>query len=413
MKKNKILTLSAVVFAAGSLAVACSDDNEQGGSNVVDPQQMSFVVTSSDPASDLAGGAFLKVFSDLSTPKTDQSVYNNTEGTTKSYDSFTQVTYNPQSGVFTGYIYARGASAQGIGEKKAGLRSYKLKDGVMTEIAAPVLTSAFGNTGIFSTYSYAAQISNPYSMVVDKDGQGKNIELALPQYAIDGVNPGISNIIDLGNNKVAIVLNYSNRDSAVVAFADCNLSISKVVYSSKIGRSVGAWRSVRYTQSGTDGEGNLYVFCGSSSNEEKVGAIRVKKGESEFDNDYKFDIFKKADGYRFRKAFHISDDKFLLEFYTDKTKYGNMNTSGKMAVVDMSDQSFVWVSGSEYLNGSQTNGSIGWGDGYQGNYYLPVTPPTGTTMAPTIYKINASTGVATPFMTFKSSDLLKAITVLK
>ena len=36
-----------------------------------------------------------------------------------------------------------------------------------------------------------------------------------------------------------------------------------------------------------------------------------------------------------------------------------------------------------------------------------------SSVTPTIYKINATTGVATPFMTFRNGDLLKAITILK
>ena len=149
----------------------------------------------------------------------------------------------------------------------------------------------------------------------------------------------------------------------------------------------------------------------------RLGALRIKKGETEFDKSYKFDIFAKADGYRFRKAFHISGSKFLLEFYTDKEKYGNMDASGKMAVVDMEAQSLIWVTG---LPDASTV-SFGWGDGYAGAYYLPVAAPTSmsggssttSTVTPTIYKIDATTGVATAFMTFSTGDLLKAITILK
>ena len=36
-----------------------------------------------------------------------------------------------------------------------------------------------------------------------------------------------------------------------------------------------------------------------------------------------------------------------------------------------------------------------------------------TSVTPTIYKIDATTGVATAFMTFATSDLLKAVTILK
>ena len=417
--KKFIFSAAFMALTACMTFTSCSsDDNEDngGGSTTIDPKEMSFVVTSGDPSSDLTGGVYMKVYSDLSTAKTGQSVYGASDAV-RSYDSFTQVTYNKTSGIFTGYIYARGASEQGLGSKKAGLRSYKVENGKLVEAASPVLVEAFGNTGTFGTYSYAAQISKPYAMVIDQTGAGNNIAVGLTQYAIDEVNPNISNIVDLGDNKVAMVLNYSNRDSAVVAICDYSLNIQKMIYDNRIGTSVGAMRSVRYTQSGLDDNGNMYVFSGSSATDSKVGALRIKKGETEFDKSYKFDILSKADGYRFRKAFHISGSKFLLEFYTDKTKYGNMDASGKIAVVDMDVQSLTWVTG---LPDASTV-SFGWGDGYAGAYYLPVAAPTSmsggsgstTSVTPTIYKIDATTGVATAFMTFAASDLLKAVTILK
>ena len=417
--KKFIFSAALMALTACMTFTSCSsDDNEDngGGSTTIDPKEMSFVVTSGDPSSDLTGGVYMKVYSDLSTAKTGQSVYGASDAV-RSYDSFTQVTYNKTSGIFTGYIYARGASEQGLGSKKAGLRSYKVENGKLVEAASPVLVEAFGNTGTFGTYSYAAQISKPYAMVIDQTGAGNNIAVGLTQYAIDEVNPNISNIVDLGDNKVAMVLNYSNRDSAVVAICDYSLNIQKMIYDNRIGTSVGAMRSVRYTQSGLDDNGNMYVFSGSSATDSKVGALRIKKGETEFDKSYKFDILSKADGYRFRKAFHISGSKFLLEFYTDKTKYGNMDASGKIAVVDMDVQSLTWVTGLP----DASNVSFGWGDGYAGSYYLPVAAPTSmsggsgstTSVTPTIYKIDATTGVATAFMTFAASDLLKAVTILK
>ncbi len=432
MKKFFYSAALMALTACMTFTSCSSDDNDNngGGSTTVDPKEVSFVVTSGDPASDLTGGVYMKVYSDLSTAKTGQSVYGASDAV-RSYDSFTQVTYNKNSGIFTGYIYARGASEQGLGSKKAGLRSYKVENGKLVETADPVLVEAFGNTGTFGTYSYAAQISKPYAMVIDKTGAGNNIAVGLTQYAIDEVNPNISNIVDLGDNKVAMVLNYSNRDSAAVAICDYSLNIQKMLYDDRIGTSVGAMRSVRYTQSGLDDNGNVYVFSGSSATDSKVGALRIKKGETEFDKSYKFDILSKADGYRFRKAFHISGSKFLLEFYTDKTKYGNMDASGKMAVVDMDAQTLTWVTG---LPDASTV-SFGWGDGYAGAYYLPVAAPTSmsggsssgngsssgwggskaadTSVTPTIYKIDATTGVATAFMTFATSDLLKAVTILK
>ena len=94
-----------------------------------------------------------------------------------------------------------------------------------------------------------------------------------------------------------------------------------------------------------------------------------------------------------------------------------MDASGKMAVVDMDAKTLTWVTG---LPDASTV-SFGWGDGYADAYYLPVAAPTsmsggsdsGSSVTPTIYKIDAKTGVASPFMTFGNGDLLKAITILK
>lgn len=103
-----------------------------------------------------------------------------------------------------------------------------------------------------------------------------------------------------------------------------------------------------------------------------------------------------------------------------------MSTSGKMAVVNMKSLSFKWVTGfPEDVNSI----SIGFPDNADGKIYVPVSgassmhgggsgggKPSGkaasATVTPTIYVIGAD-GVATPGMTFKNTELLKAITILK
>ncbi len=434
MRTIHYLSVASMALAMTVMTSACGDDDETvitPPTETVDPAQTQFVVFSGDPTTDLTGGICMKAYTDMTANRTGESVYGAADAV-KCPDSFTQETYNSESGVFTGFIYARGASAEGIGASQAGLRSYKLTGGTLQEIAAPVKLSNFGNTGTFGAYSYAAQISQPVVMRVDANGAGQEITLDVAQLAIDEVNPAIANIVDLGNNRVAIVLTYEGIDKAFVAFADYDLKISKVISTDAIGTSVGAQRSVRYTQSGTDDEGNLYVFCGSSAEGGKVGAVRVKKGETEFDASYKFDLLTASGGYRFRKVFHISGDDFLVELYNDKDAYGNMDASGNMAVVNMSDKSYKAVTGLP----DPTTVSISWGEGFQGNYYLPIAAVTSfgggggqgggrpsasalpaafraATVTPTIYKIDAATGVATPFMTFVSGDLLKGIRIVK
>ena len=50
-----------------------------------------------------------------------------------------------------------------------------------------------------------------------------------------------------------------------------------------------------------------------------------------------------------------------------------MNTSGKMAIADMEAKTLTWVTGLPDA-ADMANYSIGYGDGYDGYYYLPVNP---------------------------------------
>ncbi len=430
MKKLTLVKRSIIVCCVGFITVSCSDDND---SDVLQSQQpdeqakdVFMIVTSGDPENDLVAGVGMKVYSDILLPRYNETVYND-ESALKVPDTFTQLTYNENTSTLTGYIYARGAASVengGIGSSTAGLRSYKLTNQELSEIGEPVVVASFGNTGIFGNYSYAAQISNPFAMVVGNNNDiisSNNIAVNLPSIAINETTPTFSNIVDMGNNQVAVVVNYSDQDLAAVAFTDYSLNIDsqKFITDERIGSSVGAMRSVRYTQSAADENGNVYIFSGSSSDDSKVGAIRIKSGTKSFDTDYHFDILAQSDGYRFRKAFYISDDYFLLEFFTNKGAYGNMAESGLMAVVKMSDKSFKWVSG--LPNPSVYSFSIGWGDGYDGVFYLPLAAATsmssssGTTALdhPTIYAIDAATGVATSLMTFEKNELLKSVNIVK
>lgn len=168
----------------------------------------------------------------------------------------------------------------------------------------------------------------------------------LTKFAVDDKAPVISDILDLGNNRLAITLYYSNRDSAAVVFSDYSFStVSAPVFDSRIGGIYGAWRSARYAMGGVADDGTAYVFCGTSADGSKVGALRIKKGATSFDPDYKFDIYTASEGYRFRKAYPISGSKFLLEFYVDKDAYSNMSTSGKLAIADMDAKTLTWVTG--------------------------------------------------------------------
>lgn len=422
MEIVKIFKYAVFALALGFFATACTNDDsvtdltEQGDGN--EPTTAKFVIISSDKALDLQSPAYLKVFTDLTQTTQDVQIVDG-ENAVAAPDAFTQVSWNADTETFTGYIYGRGAITLG----GAGLRSYKLDGDKMTEIGSAISVENFGNTGTFGNYSYAAQISNPYVMRVSRLGDntaGDNRYIAdfTEKYAIDGIMPAITKIIDHGNNEVVMSLYYSNRDSAAVAFADYDLNVTSVIYDDRIGASYGAQRSVRYAQAAADDEGNIYVFSGQSANDDHVGALKIAKGSKEFDKSYHFNIGEKSGGYRFRKVYHIGGDDFLLECFPEKGAVANMSTSGKMAVVNMKNQSFKWVTG---FPEDPSSISIGFPDNYDGKIYVPVSGASSmhgsgsgesATVIPTIYVIGAD-GVATPGMTFKDTELLKAITILK
>ena len=117
--------------------------------------------------------------------------------------------------------------------------------------------------------------------------------------------------------------------------------------------------------------------------------------------------------------------------YVDKDAYSNMNTSGKLAIADMDTKPLTWVTGVPAAS-DMANYSIGYGDGYNGYFYLPINPAEASTTGggggswhhakatratssavPTIYRINAATGVATAFMTLDKNESVKVISIVK
>lgn len=396
MAKFKFIKYISLAIIAGFITISCSDDDDPK----TDPEpteKVTYLVIAGDAATDLSGGNYMLTLDNLNSGK-DTTIYNNTNAL-YSADVFTQIANNATSKTLTGFIYGRGSTT-----KAACLKSYELVNGQMQEVGERVDLSTFGNTGTLGAYSYAAGVSNGTVTIVSRTGSiiSKDDKLIdLTQYAIDGTSPTITGISDMGNNQAVIAFNYANADKAVVAFVDYAMNVSKTVADDRIGASGGAWRSVRYSQIEADESGNIYVFSGAGS---KSGALRINKGESVFDTSYSFDILAASGGYRFRKVFPISDDYFLLDFYSSTTAYGNMDNSGKYAIVKMSDKSFKWVSG---LPATDNIDSNGWPAAKDGVIYLPINPVTGK---PTVYAINAATGVATVGLTIGDSELLKAVT---
>lgn len=433
---KKFLKYAAMACILSAMTTACGDDDTPSPEpeNKVDPQETQFIITAADATQGtMKGGVTLKLMSDLTKSVSELDAYNDA-ASAHSGDYFTQVSYNSESKTFTGFIYGRGATELG----SAGMRSYKIENGKLVEIGQPVTVSNGGHIGTFGPYTFVTEISNPTFYKLTRSGDNITSEtITWDDVTIDGTLPGVTGMADLGNNQVATVLDFPNRDSAAIAFADYGLNVTKVIYDDRIGASGGATRSVRYSMIDNDDEGNTYVFCGTSENQNKVGALRINKGSQEFDKDYKFDIFTVSGGYRFRSAIHITGDYFLLQCYNTKGEVANLDAATTLAVVNVKDKSFKLVSG---ISGDLGAIDTGWPSVYDGKVYLPVNASDGfsggggnggngggkpngggskaamradASIIPTVYVIDPATATATTLITMLPTQPIKAFTVVK
>lgn len=444
MKLINFFKYATFALALGAMAVGCSDDDDNNGNKpdeeenggngggeetTEDPTTVKFIITSSDLSKDLGSPAYMRVFTDITKTQNDVQIIGDAN-TTEAKDGFTQLAWNNETETFTGFIYARSSI---VLERTPGFRNYKIDGDKLVEVSDRVnLASAFGNTGTFGKYSYAAQVSQPFVTRIERSGDAINnkdfdITAFREQYAIDGTMPAITEIVDRGNNELALTLYYENRDSAAVAFTDYDFNVKSVIYDARIGASYGAQRSVRYSQAAADDKGNIYVFSGQTNNDNHIGALRINKGEDKFDASYHFNIGQANGNYRFRRITHITGSYFMLECFPKAGAVQNPDASGKMAVVDMENQTFTWVTG---LPEDVTAVSFNHPDTYAGKLYLPVAGPSGmnggggggrpqgaasradAVVVPTLYAIGTD-GKATVVMTFKTNELLKGINFVK
>lgn len=197
-------------------------------------------------------------------------------------------------------------------------------------------------------------------------------------------------------------------DSVWVAMMDRDLKIKNIHRDDRICYSAGHYRSqVLHEMYKTD-DGTVYVFSNAfnSATTRQAGALRINKGENGFDKDYYYNLQTPADGYKFRRVWHITGNKFLLEIYNEKS-ITTISPGHQFAIVDMALKTFTWLSGipakNQITSGAETGGVPLYADGV---IYLPITQ-FGQDAA--IYIVNPETGVATKGITIKGATEIRAI----
>lgn len=201
-------------------------------------------------------------------------------------------------------------------------------------------------------------------------------------------------------------------DSCWVAKMDKDLNVLQIYRDDRLSYAAGQYRSQMFSEVIKADDGTTYVFSNAfnEATTRKAGALRINKGADSFDPDYYFDIQTPAGGYKFRRVWHISDDKFLLEIYNEM-KPTSTGIAHQFAIVSMGEKKFQWVTGlpaKNLITSGQETGGVPLSHG--GKIYLPITQYGSDA---SIYIVNPETGVATKGITLKGVKEIRSIGYLQ
>lgn len=213
-----------------------------------------------------------------------------------------------------------------------------------------------------------------------------------------------------GNGTSVGVVKYP--DSCWVAKLDKDLNVLAIYGDDRQSYAAGQYRSQMFSELLKADDGTVYVFSNAfnEATTRKASALRIKNGANGFDPDYYFDLQTPAGGYKFRRVWHISGDKFLLEIYNEM-QATSTGIAHQFAIVSMGEKKFQWITGlpaKNLITSGQETGGVPLS--HNGKIYLPITQ-YGSDAA--IYVVNPETGVATKGITIKGVKEIRSIGYLK
>ena len=214
-----------------------------------------------------------------------------------------------------------------------------------------------------------------------------------------------------------------NTDVVYVGVLDKELNLKRYYKSDKLSYSAGRFKSQYLLEMGKVANGDVYVFSGAiaknpapakapakadKATTKPAGALRIKAGATTFDDSYFFDISAVSNNGLFRRVWHITGNKFLVEFFNDAAK-ANLRSLDvyHYAIVDVEAKTLNWVAGlpeptkcTNIVTNPITPAIYG------GKVYLPVNEQ-GTD--PAIYVIDPATNAATKGLVVKGATVINAI----
>lgn len=194
----------------------------------------------------------------------------------------------------------------------------------------------------------------------------------------------------------------------VAVFDDLTFTNPTLIRTDQLSYACGRMRSAYYQTIWAADNGDVYVFSPSyaktyadaRTTTHNSGVMRIKAGAAEFDDAYGYvDIEALSGGHPIYRCWHICDDYFLLQLYTQGYNISGSGTT-ELAVYKGQSKTFTKVTGlpADIASISSKNPYCEEGAAY-------VSLGTESGEHPCIYRIDMATAAATPGLSVAADEI--------
>ncbi|PBJ09246.1 DUF4374 domain-containing protein [Flavobacterium sp. ACN6] len=391
MKKSTTLALLSAVLAFTAFSCSSDSDKTEETGGGTDTGKTKYIITATTGAAGIAD--YLLTADDVSTG-TITTTGNGLEqdGTYRYYitaqNNFFSLLYGQGN---PGAVTTYNLNAEGKLVKKSDFQAETVH--VFAAVNKDILTIKVPRSGASIASMYKIDAVN--SLIIGEAQQdtkvlAKNGERAFYTWATQVGDKVYMPYMSIKGDGVDN-FGTANPDSTWVAVYNYpELKLEKVIKDNRTSY-LGAYFTNGLFQ---DEIGDAYGFSGAIATSNAAltstkpsAIVKIKKGTTEFDQSYFFNVQEKSGGYKISSTSYISKGKFLLLMYGN---VGKNNGAVKMAIADVYNQTFTWVTNAPATLTSVTSRyNITTEDG--NSAVVGINTPDGNW----IYTINGSTAAAT------------------
>jgi len=247
--------------------------------------------------------------------------------------------------------------------------SFVLNDkGLLTPRKELGLNKSIQTRGVYNEYIYAAfssrastdPVATFYQINTKTEAVSSEISVNTKNFTGNGEMAYFTDIAQYGEYVLAGVRTIKAgadggtwtdtdfADSTFVAVFNKDLSVKTIIrHGGRTGQILGMSKSNGETGIEVVDNGDVYVFASATSSATAhSGVLKINKGDLAFDKEYFFDISEASGGHKLWRVYYVSDNKFVLQMYTNPGQEGVTDgTITDFAVVDVVNKTFDKVTG--------------------------------------------------------------------